>query len=137
MALIEGLLTEEEHAAQKQKLLQGTFDPSHSSLVCDATIPKGETSEVGEKDERVEIPIMHGTAEMTNIRERLFRTTRQYRRGPPDGEALMVRPASWRAGVKEWRFCSGHVQTTVYGWKGDFAIRQSWDSPNGVLFYRV
>ena len=137
MALIEGLLTEEEHAAQKQKLLQGTFDPSHSRLVCDATIPRGETSEVGEKDERVEIPVMHRTPEMTNIHERLFRTTRHHRRAPLDGEALMVRPASWRAGVKDWRFCSGHVQTTVYGWKGDFAIRNSWDSPKGVLWYRV
>ena len=137
MALIEGLLTEEEHAAQKQKLLQGRFDPSHSPLVCDATIPRGETSEAYEKDERVEIPIMYRGAEMTNLHERLFRTTKDHRRAPPDGAAVVVRPASWRTGVKEWRYCSGHVQTTVFGWKGDFAIRQSWDSPEGVLWYRV
>lgn len=73
---------------------------------------------------------------MPTIHERLFRTTRTQIPSTTTS-TVVIRPPSWHPGVKEWRYCSGHVQTTVYGWSGDFATRQSWDSIKGSLWYRV
>jgi len=73
---------------------------------------------------------------MATIHERLFRTTRAQIPAATTS-TVVIRPPSWHPGVKEWRYCSGHVQTTVYGWSGEFATRQSWDSTKGSLWYRV
>ena len=165
MALVEGLLTLEEHAEEKRKVLQGTFNPSHAHLIYASSerslgsqMSAGAQHEKAEKagdktnrperthgPERPERPHgphgPHGTErserpEMPDIHERLFRTTRTPR-PPSAAPTVVMRPPSWHPGVKEWRYCSGHVQTTVYGWRGEFATRQSWDSPEGALWYRV
>jgi len=113
IALAEGLVTPAEHTEEKRKILIGSF--SSRRYV-----------------ERID----------KDISNKFFRSRgpRLTLSSPPTTARCPNEPREmplWHPHRKEWKYCSGKVQTTVYGFRGEFATRQSWDSTDGSNWYRV